>query len=139
MNANDIKKELIYEPGEHRVKHCWHEPFAGVVRCGVAVISKCPSVMSKRQARDLLDGAEYEGKIPGEKAFDAQPKRMWNVHRGVVYEAVPTRAGSYHGYPWFGRPGRNRLPRRVRSVLQERAQRQGYEKEFREWMTCHEC
>jgi hypothetical protein len=132
------EQKLAYEPGEHRTKHCWPKPYAGVVRDGARSIGKCPSVISRDAARELLDDAEYEGKVPGHSNFEARPKRMWNVHKGIVYEAVPTQAGAYHGYPWFGRPGRNRLPRKIRAVLQERAEQQGFKKEFRDWMTTHE-
>lgn len=130
--------ELTYDPGEHRAKHCWNNTRAEVVRNGSAAVGKCPSTLSKEQARNLLDDAEYEGKVAGQPISEVQPQRMWNVHRGVVYEAVPTQAGSYHGYPWFGRPGRNRLSRSVRAALKQRAEQQGFGREFRDWMATHE-
>jgi len=136
-NAEDEPK-LIYDPGEHRKKHCWSEPFAGVVRDGSTVIGKCPSTLTKEMARDLLDDAEYDGKVAGRPIFDVKPKRMWNVHEGIVYEAVPTDGDSYHGYPWFGRPGRNRLSRPVRAALERRAEDEGFGREFRDWMARHE-
>ena len=134
----DREKTLVYDPAEHRIKHCWNEPYAGVIKNGSASIGKCPNTVSKEEARDLLDDAEYEGKAPGVSIVDVQPQRMWNVYKGVVYEAVPTQVGSYHGYPWFGRPGRNRLPRAVKAVLQARAEQQGFGREFRDWMATHE-
>lgn len=131
-------KKLVYDPAEHRVKHCWDQPYAGVVRNGSTSIGKCPSDLTKEYARDLLDEAAYEGKVAGRLIVEVQPKRMWNVYKGVVYEAVPTQEGSYHGYPWFGRPGRNRLPRAVKAELKTRAEQQGYGKEFRDWITTYE-
>ena len=138
MATSDIDKRLAYEPGEHRTKHCWNEPHAGVVRNGSTCIGKCPNTLSKEQARDLLDDAEFDGKVAGVPISQVQPKRMWNVYRGIVYEEVPTQAGSYHGYPWFGRPGRNRLPRAVRVALEQRAENQGFGREFQTWMAKHE-
>ena len=139
MATSDIDKRLAYEPGEHRTKHCWGKPHAGVVRNGSTCIGKCPNTLSKEQARDLLDNAEFDGKVADLPISEVQPKRMWNVHQGVVYEAVPTQAGSYHGYPWFGRPGRNRLSRAVRAALEQRAENEGFGSEFRNWMAEHEC
>lgn len=139
MSTSEDEKRLLYDPGEHRKKHCWNEPYASVVKNGSTSIGKCPSTFSKEEARVLLDDAEYEGKIEGQSAVVALPKRMWNVYQGVVYEAVPTQPGiSYHGYPWFGRPGRNRLPRAVRAALAKRAEDQGFKREFDDWMAAHE-
>jgi hypothetical protein len=98
-----------YDPGEHRGKHCWNEQRADFVTSGAGVIGKCPSTLSKAQARDLLNDAEFEGKQLNQSVAVALPERVWNVHEGVIYEAVPSGPGAYHGYPWRGRPGRNRL------------------------------
>ncbi len=133
--ANDDYK-WTYDPAEHRFKHCWNRPYADVIKDGSQVVGKCPNTLSKATARDLLDDAEYEDKEAqdGFKTGEFQPHRIWNVHEGVVYEAVPTQAGSYHGYPWCGRPGMNRLPVKVRMALAQKAVAQGFEHEFKAWM-----
>ena len=68
--------ELTYDPGEHRTKHCWNNTHAEVVRNGSAAVGKCPSTLSKEQARNLLDDAEYEGKVAGQPISEVQPKRI---------------------------------------------------------------
>lgn len=132
------KKEVEYDPAEHRVKHCWQEPRADFVQSGTATIGKCPSTLSKACARELLNDAEFEGRDPNQKVADVMPERVWNVHKGIVYEAVPSGPGAYHGYPWRGRPSRNRLPRGVKRALQLKAEQQGYEREFRDWLDQYE-
>jgi len=136
--SEEAEERLQYDPGEHRAKHCWNNPFADVVKDGSHSIGKCPSTLSKEKARDLLDEAEYVGKAEGQSVVRVQPERMWNVFEGIVYEAVPTQAGSYHGYPWIGRPGHNRLPRKVKVTLKERAEQQGHGRQFKNWMRDHE-
>lgn len=51
-------KMVDYDPAEHRIKHCWSEPKADFVTTGVGIIGKCPSTLSKVQARELLNDAE---------------------------------------------------------------------------------
>jgi len=119
-----------YEPGEHRFKHCWQQNYASIERDGSRVVGKCPSTLHKDKARELLNEGEYLGKDVG----NLYPDRMWNVYQGVVYEAVPTSQGSYHGYPWCARPGMNFIPRKIRATLEARALAEGYEKEFKAWM-----
>lgn len=139
MSTTEDERQLLYDAGEHRKKHCWNQPYPDVVKNGSTFVGKCPSTLSKEEARILLDDAEYDGKVEGESAVEVLPKRMWNVHQSVVYEAVPTQPGvSYHGYPWLGRPGRNRLPRVIRAALARRAEEQGFKREFDEWMATYE-
>ncbi len=132
------KKAVKYDPAEHRIKHCWSEPRADFVETGVAIIGKCPSTLSKDYACDLLNDAEFEGRVPDQTVADVMPERVWNVHQGVVYEAVPSGPDAYHGYPWRGRPSRNRLPRSVKRALQQKAETQGYGREFRDWLDKYE-
>ena len=121
-----------YDAAEHRVKHCWNQPHADFVRDGSHVIGKCRNTLSKQQARGLLDDAVYV-----RKEGVTQPERMWTVHEGVIYEVVPTQAGSYHGYPWCARPGMNRLPRQVQAELTHMAEAKNCLREFKNWMKNH--
>lgn len=132
-------EEVDYDPAEHRVKHCWDQPYAAFVDDGSAVIGKCPSTLTKEQAKVLVNCAVCDTLQPGETIKEAMPERLWNVHEGVIYEAVPTRDGAYHGYPWRGRPSRNRLPRAVKRILEARAIEQGHERTFKDWLKEHEC
>ena len=137
--APQTKKAVDYDPAEHRVKHCWSEMRADFVTTGVGTIGKCPSTLSRDQARVLLNDAEFDGKQPNQSVADALPERAWNVYEGVIYEAVPSGPGAYHGYPWRGRPSRNRLARKVKRALQEKAELEGFGREFRDWLDRYEC
>jgi hypothetical protein len=136
--APKASKVADYDPAEHRVKHCWSEPRADFVTTGVGIVGKCPSTLSKAQARELLNDAEFEGKQPDQTVVEVMPERVWNVHEGVIYEAVSSGLGAYHGYPWRGRPGRNRLARGVKRALQQKADTQGYGREFQDWLKRYE-
>lgn len=116
-----------YDPGEHRVKHCWNMPKAKFVRQGSAVIGKCPSTLSKQLAEQLLnDGIGYP-------VGQADPERIYNLHDGVVYEAVYS-GDSWHGYPWRYRPGRKSLPRQIKQELERRAEQQCCLPGYKYWM-----
>jgi len=124
----------LYDPGEHRTKHCGLSPEAHFVERGSTKIGKCPSTLSKEMAQTLLQsGVPYSSE-------NEYPVRIYAVHEGVVYEAWPTMPGiSYHGFPWRGRPGHNRLPRPVKRELERRACEQGYLDKFQSWLKQHEC
>ncbi len=129
--ANDADKaRKRYDPGEHRFKHCGSQPQAGFRRNGSAWIGLCPSTLSKEYAEELLNAG-----IAYPEGSDT-PQRIYNVHEGVVYEAVYS-GGSWHGYPWRYRPGRKALPRQIRSNLERRATDQGYQQAFKNWMKEH--
>lgn len=67
------------------------------------------------------------------------PERIYAVHEGVVYEARPTEPGlTYHGFPWRGRPGHNRLPRPIKRELRDRAEQAGCRKAFNDWLDRYE-
>ncbi len=54
---------------------------------------------------------------------------LFNVFEGVPYRAH--RMGhAYHGFPDFER----NIPREIREALRARAAKDGFEKEFEEWM-----
>lgn len=119
-----------YDPGEHRFKHCWSEPRAAFVQQGSAQIGKCPSTLSKDLAEQLLnDGLVYP-------TGEVSPERIYNVHEGVVYEAVFSGDG-WHGYPWRYRPGRRSLPRQIRQELECRAKQLGCLSAYKLWMKEH--
>lgn len=130
MDETTQCKRRRYDPGEHRFKHCWNEPRAAFVCDGSAQVGKCPSTLGKQLAEQLLnDGIDY---LVGQ----AHPERIYNVHDGVVYEAVYS-GGSWHGYPWRYRPGRRPLPRQIKQELEHRAQQQGCMPGYRHWMKEH--
>jgi hypothetical protein len=130
MRESAKKPDFGYDAGEHRFKHCGRDPQANIVKDGSTVIGKCPSTLTKDKARDLLNAGEYIGKESGETS----PDKIWNVHEGVVYEAVPSGKGNYHGYPWCARPGRKMIPRAIKSNLEQKAKEEGFAKEYSNWM-----
>lgn len=133
-----IKIQVKYDPGEHRVKHCGPLPQADFVKQGSIIIGRCPSTLTKNFACELLNDAEFEGKLPHQRVADVMPERVWNFYEGVIYEAVPSGPGAYHGYPWRGRPGRNRLTRAVKRALEQKAISQGLVREFKDWLEKYE-
>ncbi|WP_169338396.1 hypothetical protein [Lamprocystis purpurea] len=123
---------LTYDPGEHRVKHCWNKPEAGFVALDrgrkTIHVGKCPNTLSKAQAEQLLQaGVSYPLDSP-------EPERIYNVHEGIVYEAVNTGDSPWHGYPWRARPGNAPLPDQIKQELERRAVAAGYGRAFKNWM-----
>jgi hypothetical protein len=121
-------KKWEYDPGERRTKHKWNRPEAGFDERGGVPVGKCPSSLDWREAESLLNNG-----IPWPEEWEETadyPSRIYNVHKGVVYEARPTMQGfSYHGFPAHGR-----LPRRLATELAQRAAKEGYERELRQWL-----
>ena len=122
--------QWIYDAGEHRTKHCSKEKNAHFVTGGTAVIGKCPADLTREVAQQLLnEGIAYF------RPQQPYPAKIYNLHKGVVYEAVPTLPGqSYHGYPWKKMPGRNILPDRIIRQLNEKAIANGCLDDFQKWM-----
>jgi hypothetical protein len=129
-----------YERGEHRHKHCWKNDHAGFALWqGRYQVGKCPKTITDVVAETLLNQAVAEPDpffVPGQ-VKDKWPRRLYAVYRGVIYEAVPTQPGSYHGYPWQARPGRSPLPPEVIDQLRDMARKQGCADEFEEWLDQH--
>ena len=125
-----------YERGEHRYKHCWNNDYAGFGQWQGHEVGKCPNTITNAIAETVLNQAVAEPDPfaePGQ-APDPLPKRLYGVYKGVIYEAVQTQPGSYHGYPWQARKGRPPLPPEVVDQLRQMARNQGYAKEFEEWL-----
>jgi hypothetical protein len=126
-----------YERGEHRNKHCWKNDHAGfVVWQGRHTVGKCPRTITNELAESILNQSVAEPDpfaLPGE-ATDRLPRRLYAVYEGVIYEAVPTQPGSYHGYPWQARPGRTPLPPEVIGKLRQMAENQGCLEGFEDWL-----
>lgn len=129
-----------YERGDHRTKHCWKRDQADFVQQQGHLVGKCPSSITDSVAETILNQAVAEPDpflVPG-RAAASWPKRLYGVHKGVIYEAVPTQPGkSYHGYPWRGRDGRGPLPTLVVERLRAMAEAEGYLKEFKSWLDEH--
>ncbi|MGI9211747.1 MAG: hypothetical protein ACR2HF_04685 [Methylococcaceae bacterium] len=116
----------VYSSGENRHKHHWDKPEAGFISQGSMYIGKCPTHLTRNQAQILLDtGIPYP---------ENNPKRIYNVYQGVIYEAVSANDGTWHGYPWRFLPGRNVLPRLVKKTLRNRAIDAGEAKAFDQWI-----
>lgn len=116
----------IYERGEHRHKHCWGKEEPGFIPSGRGEVGKCPKSIQDEEAQRLLDtGIPFYAREGGN-----YPSSIFAVRQGVIYEAVPTRPGhSYHGYPWRGT-----IPESILEQLKKRAEAEGYDKEFKQWV-----
>jgi hypothetical protein len=126
----------LYDPGEHRTKHCGLSVDAQFEMNGSIKIGKCPSSLSKQVAQTLLQ----TGLPDPDTLENGHPKRIYAVYDGVVYQAVPTIPGiSYHGFPWCGKPGHNRLPRAIKRELEQWAAETGCSDKLKEWLKNHEC
>jgi len=128
---------LSYDRGQNRWKHCWNKDEADFVDG----IGKCPKSLTNDVAEGLLQDAFVEADpfaLDGVEAGEA-PERLFAVHKGVVYQAVPTsrRQGSYHGFPWRHRRGRSPLPRELVEKLRRRAESEGHLREFERWWKEH--
>lgn len=124
-----------YDPGEHRHKHCWSESRADFRESGSSFIGKCPNTLSKIEAEIILNQAVFEPLEEGQE----YPEKLWAVHEGVIYEAVPTEPGkSYHGYPWRGKPGAEKLPRTIKKALSEMAEKNQCSDDFKNWLKQYE-
>jgi hypothetical protein len=122
-----------YERGDGRFKHRWDRPYAGFVPGSKGQVGKCSCKITQSIAEKILNQG-----IPlpvDEMRGETYPKKMYCVHEGVIYEAVPTTPGiSYHGYPWRGDlKGRTPIPRWIMRTLRKMAEQQGFAKEFRAW------
>lgn len=113
-------------------KHHWTEAFAGFVDAGGERVGKCPVGISAEQAEELLNTQAVEYHNP--RAPGPAPDRLYVIHEGVVYRAVPTVAGvSFHAFPDL--PERLRvLPKPLRRRIIELAERLGCREEVERWI-----
>jgi hypothetical protein len=94
-------------------------------------IGKCHRSITPEIAQILLRSGVFEASVYEDAP--ATPDKIYNVYRGIPYEAVVTQGGkSYHGYPWAGR-----MSVTMREALRARAVQQGMRKEFDQWLKAH--
>lgn len=133
MQSQHNTTEWTYETEWPKRKHGWSEPVAGFVRNKRGLVGKCPSDIAHSQAQAILNRA-----IPyfGERNSQDHPRRLYAVHDGVVYRAMPTRHGvSYHAFPeHHSRFPRSRAGQRLKQQLIAQARQLGCEAEVRRWM-----
>jgi len=119
-----------YEPDERpKKKHGWHKDEAGFVELDGVLVGKCPKGMSIDEAETLLN----EGVPLVDEDAERAPARIYAIRGGVLYRAVPTGPGSYHGFPELP-DSFSRLPRRYRDRVFDYARRLGLERALRQWL-----
>lgn len=122
-----------YDKGERRFKHVGrdHEATVEFVDGNPKMaVGKCPNNLSVEECETILKDAV--GGSNGDRALDF-PKKLYAVHRGVIYEAQTTDWGkSYHGYPYHGR-----LTRKLLESLRQIAVDNECETEFKSWVKRH--
>lgn len=134
MSVSGPGSRWLYEPDERpKRKHRWRHAHAGFVeQCGEKV-GKCPSDLTDAMAEELLNTQAVPYFNP--KARGPSPDRLYVVHEGVVYRAVPTRAGrSFHGFP-ESPEHLARLPRAVLAQILALAERLGCKDRVQDWMS----
>lgn len=118
-----------YVPDENpKRKHHWSNNFAGFRKFGNTLIGKCPNNLSMHECEAMLNSG-----IPWtpDRWTKKYPKRIYNIHHGVVYRATPTVGGvSYHGFP--ERP--EQFPREISDQLIALADQLGFGNEVRTWL-----
>lgn len=125
-----------YDAGEpwKSKKHWWDEPYAGIRqdgnrKRGFVRVSCCPNDVTKEEATKVLnDGLPY-ALDPG-----GPPRRIFNVFRGVPYEAKETSppGKSFHAFPIL--PERYvDLPDVIRDYLEEKAGPGVIEQWLKQW------
>jgi hypothetical protein len=129
---DDRPRRFRYQPDEEpKRKHRWDEPRAGFVEVRGQPVAKCPAGLSNEEAERLLnEGVEYWP----DRGPTEYPQRIYVVHEGVVYRAMPTVPGaSYHGFPEHPKHIRS-LPEDVINEVLSLARRKNCEDEVRRWM-----
>lgn len=121
----------IYDRGEDRFKHCWSNPYPGFLPGRRGHIGKCSKRITDAIATELLQtGIHDEADINERDDGGIYPSKVYNVHQGTIYVAVPTQPGiSFHGYPVQGR-----LPRKLLKRLRELAEAHGCLREYDKWV-----
>ena len=121
-----------YDPGESpKIKHGWSQDKAGFVRRDKGLIGKCPKGMTNGEAERLLNDGIPDSSVRGDAEH---PGRVYVVHDGVLYRAVPTLAGvSYHGFPEDPKEF-DRLDDDLQRRIWERAHSLGQEKALKTWL-----
>lgn len=123
-----------YQPDEDpKRKHHWKGIRAGFVTVRGEVVGKCPCTISLELAEHLLNTSGIPWSNP-RFPVGTHPDRIYVVHEGVVYRAMPTIAGvSYHAFPEL--PERLRhVPKTVRAQILTLADQLGCKKEVQAWM-----
>lgn len=120
------EERLRYDAGNGRTKHQQRNSEAGFIfRGGMSVGICSPEIGQKLATRLLRSGVP----CPREN-----PKRIYAVFRGVIYEAMSSGNNGWHGYPWKKLPGRMVIPRYTMKILEDMASQEGFLTEFKNWI-----
>ncbi len=124
--------EWEYEPDEEpKWRHFWDKNEAGFMTVGTGSVGKCPKGISKGTARKLLNSG-IQWSPPG--WAQNYPKRIYAIHKDVVYRATPTIPGkSYHGFP-ESPTGFSRLPKVLKKKILEHAKQLNCLEGVRRWL-----
>jgi len=123
----------VYDKGERRHKHvaAGDEPqLAFDADNPRKVVGKCPSTISDKDRDDLLERAVP---LPNADRELRQPKKIYAVYRGTIYEAQTSDRGkTYHAYPYKGKLGDG-----IVRLLQDMADQDGCRDAFEAWRKKH--
>jgi len=132
MNGERQDRQWRYDPGERpKKKHGWNKDEAGFVRSGQKRIGKFPHTLQMGTAQDLLNTGIA---IQGPRDRSGHPRRIYVVHEGVLYRAVPTVPGlSYHGFPEWPEEF-ERLDGDLKERIWQRARELGCLDDLKRWL-----
>lgn len=134
--ADPTPTAWLYEPQRPKVKHKWDYDEPGFEDVpdkkgpGTVRVGKCPSSMTMDQAQTLLLGA-----IPWSPRgwLRDYPQRLYVVHEGWLYRAMPTNPGtSYHGFPEDDED--RDVPESLHAAIREVAEAKGCADEIERWL-----
>ncbi|MBL4683470.1 MAG: hypothetical protein JKY37_02680 [Nannocystaceae bacterium] len=126
----------LYQPEEPKKKHKWDYDEPGFVDVpkrkgpGTVRVAKCPSSMTMEQAEELLQGAIAWSPRGWTRDY---PQRLYAVHDGWLYRAMPTIPGrSYHGFPEDDQS--RQVPETLHEAIREVASSKGCVEEIERWL-----
>lgn len=123
----------VYSSPENRHKHRWSKNYAGFCRYHGEIVGKCPNNITLEEAQDLLLKAIPDP--PDEYDDDPYPKRLYNVHKGVIYRAEGDgRSNRYHAFP---ADNIRSMDSDTLDTLEKRANESGYLEKFKKWKKDH--
>jgi hypothetical protein len=124
-----IPPQRKYDKGERRRKHVGRGEQAELSvhqDSPRRVVGKCPANISEGERETLLNRAVPS---PNGDRDLSPPKKVYAVHKGVVYEAQTSDRGrTYHGYPYRGK-----LSDALTDLLRGMARDEGCLAEFERW------
>jgi hypothetical protein len=116
-----------YDGGDHRDKHHWGKPYAGVRLSGNHDVGKCPNNTTPEERRGVLNnGYAVYDEFSDLPDF---PKEIWAFYNGAIYYASSKNNQAFHAFPV-----RNKIDDQIKEKLMADAIEDNKYQEFRAWL-----